>query len=44
MRCKKLLAAAMSPDSWDISALPEQIDILEKHFYGKWQTYDPDTN
>lgn len=31
-----------SPDTWDISALTEQIDILEKHFYGEWKADDPE--
>ena len=31
-----------SPDSKDFSTLSEQIDILEKHFYGKWQADDPE--
>ena len=31
-----------SPENKDISVLPEQIDILEKHFYGEWNADDPE--
>ena len=31
-----------SPENKDISVLSEQIDIIEKHFYGEWNADDPE--